>query len=295
MVRDCGLVPEMVQPDFCLNLTYPHKCKGFNQHFDSRYRWGEHVVGINLGSASTFYLMGGKGKTVNILLPWRSVYVMVGPARTDWKHGVRQVSDKWVLPGTHMIPDWNPLKCRRSITMRSTKAYSDVALKQQVEAASGEEMLRLLERHDAQSKFPAAGMNGCSLACESQVYGKLSKERLLQEQAIAAQLIGLFRESGSLAHSRFAPGDVHYGKQVVQLHLTCIDQTEKHPNSATAGTPPRMEQEDGITRMNRLRTEWKAQRTMKRRASEEQLVGSAAPVQSKKPKQSEVIVISDSE
>jgi hypothetical protein len=39
-VRDCGLAPDLVCPDYCLCLTYAHGAT-FPQHFDSRYRWGE--------------------------------------------------------------------------------------------------------------------------------------------------------------------------------------------------------------------------------------------------------------
>ena len=39
-VRDCGLVPDLVTPDYCMSLSYPHSAT-FAKHFDSRYRWGE--------------------------------------------------------------------------------------------------------------------------------------------------------------------------------------------------------------------------------------------------------------
>ena len=43
-VRDCGLKPGLVTPDYCLAWGYP-KGGAFNMHFDSRYRWGEDVTG----------------------------------------------------------------------------------------------------------------------------------------------------------------------------------------------------------------------------------------------------------
>ena len=49
-VRDCGLLPELMDPDYCLALTYSPKAT-FQVHYDSRYRWGETVVGVNLGAS----------------------------------------------------------------------------------------------------------------------------------------------------------------------------------------------------------------------------------------------------
>lgn len=53
-VRDSGLFPDLITPDYCLALTYPGPSAAgggasFQSHFDSRYRWGETVVGVNLG------------------------------------------------------------------------------------------------------------------------------------------------------------------------------------------------------------------------------------------------------
>ena len=35
---------------------------GFQHHFDSRYRWGETVVGVSLGQPSTIYFQPGNAK-----------------------------------------------------------------------------------------------------------------------------------------------------------------------------------------------------------------------------------------
>ena len=50
LVRDSGLYTELVTPDYCLGLSYPGKDASgggseFRPHFDSRFRWGESVVG----------------------------------------------------------------------------------------------------------------------------------------------------------------------------------------------------------------------------------------------------------
>src|SRR6056300_1264932 len=40
LVRDSGLVPAYVPPDYCLRLMYPPNAR-FQLHHDSKYRWGE--------------------------------------------------------------------------------------------------------------------------------------------------------------------------------------------------------------------------------------------------------------
>ena len=50
LVGDCGLYPGYVTPDYVYAITYPPKA-AFNKHLDSRYRWGETVVGVTLGQA----------------------------------------------------------------------------------------------------------------------------------------------------------------------------------------------------------------------------------------------------
>jgi hypothetical protein len=94
LIRDCGLLPGYVPPDYCLRLMYPPKA-GFQFHHDSQYRWGEVIVGVNLGqegemmftpdreedafdtSAFTTDLASkaaGVGKSVRVKLPRRSIF-----------------------------------------------------------------------------------------------------------------------------------------------------------------------------------------------------------------------------
>jgi len=131
LVRDSGLYPQLITPDYCLGITYPGPSSisggsEFRGHFDSRYKWGESVVGVTLGSGCKMYFTQ-KGHKVELELPRRSIYIMTGDARTEWKHGISKMSSKNlnVFPEP---PTWNPLGMRRSITLRSTKAYSDAVL-----------------------------------------------------------------------------------------------------------------------------------------------------------------------
>lgn len=90
VVRDSGLVPDYLPPDYvcasralccvprarkliihasraplrarmsqCFAISYPAGCSGFKEHFDSRYKWGETVVGVTLGRAATLYFIPG--------------------------------------------------------------------------------------------------------------------------------------------------------------------------------------------------------------------------------------------
>ena len=86
----------MCPPNYCLPLHYS-KGTTFSSHFDSRYRWGETVMGINLGAPSVIQFIpqfknGVTGVTQNIYLPRPSIYIMSGPSRVGWKHGICKVS-----------------------------------------------------------------------------------------------------------------------------------------------------------------------------------------------------------
>jgi hypothetical protein len=49
-------------PDFCLELACPNGAQ-FKDHFDSRYHWGECIVGVCLGQAAGMYYVQQKGCT----------------------------------------------------------------------------------------------------------------------------------------------------------------------------------------------------------------------------------------
>lgn len=49
LVRDSGLMPQLSTPDYCLAWGYPPGTS-FQPHFDSRYQWGEAVVGATFGA-----------------------------------------------------------------------------------------------------------------------------------------------------------------------------------------------------------------------------------------------------
>ena len=71
----------------------------------------------------------GGGFRVEVYLPRRSVYIMSGDSRTEWKHGVMHITaGRQAAFGS--LPEWNQdLMYRRSITLRLQKFFSDEVLK----------------------------------------------------------------------------------------------------------------------------------------------------------------------
>ena len=132
-MRDCGLYPGLTSPNYCMSLTYPHGAV-FPKHWDSRYRWGEAVLGVSLGAPARLTMhpaeLGVGNQEVHVPLPRRGIYIMTGPSRTAWKHSVDQVG----VGAVGRLPHWNPLGHRRSFTFRCTKTYEVEALKHELAA-----------------------------------------------------------------------------------------------------------------------------------------------------------------
>ncbi|KAL9187624.1 hypothetical protein ACHAXT_006002 [Thalassiosira profunda] len=131
VVRDSGLWNNgpLVPPDYCLPLVYPVGAS-FRAHFDSAYRWGEVVIGVTLGQQARMRFYSGRKprEPATVVLPRRSIYVMSGPSRYDFKHGILQ--QKLSDFGDDKRISWNPNNLRKSLTFRSTKVFSDVCLEE---------------------------------------------------------------------------------------------------------------------------------------------------------------------
>lgn len=183
LIIDSGLYPGLVYPDMLLAMTYRPKGLSnenngpkFAAHFDSKYTWGETIIGVSLGAASCLRFFPANGQTMNgpafaakgefgkglgasrvegkrveIELPRRSIYIMSGPSRTDWKHAISPIEDK-----SPPSQNWNP-GFRRSLTMRTVKWYSDAVLQIRLRKAQTNEdfpaVAALVERIDAQNVF----------------------------------------------------------------------------------------------------------------------------------------------
>lgn len=181
-IVESGLYNEFLACDYCLPWSYPEN-GSFNYHFDSRYRWGETVVGITLGCAGIMSFQPQKSAkengppfplgarqslnsdglavavrgtvsswVVDVYLPPRSVYVMSGPCRLDWKHMVstnNSVNRKYT--GSNPNPSFTNCVVRRTITLRSTKVFSDEVLRRASIQSSKDTRLQI--RFISQNKF----------------------------------------------------------------------------------------------------------------------------------------------
>jgi hypothetical protein len=157
----------------------------FMNHFDSRFRWGEAIIGVSLGQASNIYFTRPGRATVTVPLPRRSIYCMTGECRLAWRHGIAKQDTK-KLPAP---PSWNPFNMRRSLTLRAQKAYSDAFLQHLLAennnnntnnhgrlAAAAAATANIAARIQQQNKFkPRLGQN------------KLNPQELTKERAHGAQ------------------------------------------------------------------------------------------------------------
>lgn len=155
------LYPDLIQPDYCLGLNYPPKTGQFASHYDSRYRWGEAIVGISLGRPCIMYFTKKGEKAVEVYLEPGSIYIMKGSSRYDYRHGIRKLTEKRMneLEKQDPVREWNELGLRRSITLRSTKMYSDMMLEylsNSVKSTNNDYLPRIKQ----QSKFKPKNKEG---------------------------------------------------------------------------------------------------------------------------------------
>jgi alkylated DNA repair dioxygenase AlkB len=188
-VRDCGLFPGFITPDSCLSWSYPGPSAqsggaSFALHFDSRYSIGETVVGVNLGQGCVMEFQPGDewwkahpgegppaqppqdaaaGVHVEVrtfdsgsfklcvAMPRRSIYVMSGLCRWQWKHGIAKLSSKNLAPFAPP-PSWNAYGMRRSLTLRAGKAFSDATLHRLLQRAPNDASLKAYARRGTRTR-----------------------------------------------------------------------------------------------------------------------------------------------
>ncbi len=78
--------------DYSLQLKYSPGIR-FNAHYDSKHRWEEFIVGVNLKSEAELYFTKKDTKTISITIPSRSIYILSGESRYQWRHGIKKVKD----------------------------------------------------------------------------------------------------------------------------------------------------------------------------------------------------------
>ncbi len=158
-----NLYPGMILPDYCLGLSYAPLTGQFGAHYDSRYRWGEVIVGISLGRGAMMTFLKKGEKPNHVYIPPGSVYIMSGESRYDYKHGILKMTKKRLaeIDSKESSRVWNPLGLRRSLTLRSTKVYSDMMLRDLLsKAKTSEEREEYRKRIRQQNQFKAKNQEG---------------------------------------------------------------------------------------------------------------------------------------
>ena len=90
-MADEGIFAE--PPDY-LSLAHYEPGAGIPPHVDREDAFQEVVTGLTLGSTRVFELTGPSRRQVEVLLRPGDLYVLSGPARHRWRHGVpARVSD----------------------------------------------------------------------------------------------------------------------------------------------------------------------------------------------------------
>jgi len=243
LVRDSGLVPDYVPPDYCLRLMYPPNAR-FQLHHDSKYRWGEVIMGVNLGQdgemmftpdraedafdeaaiQSEFaYKERGRNKSMKVRLPRRSIYVMTGPSRYVYKHGIAKQKP------TQPKPTWNPRNMRKSMTFRSTKVFSDLYLERLLQSykntgGDATKIAAIQARKDAQEKLKPRDQNGTPL----------TKAEIAEERATANNLLNML-------DSRIIPSELRFAQNEVTFPLPSgvvgEQASQRVPAAASAPVP----------------------------------------------------------
>lgn len=91
MKKDIPSLNDFKTVELC-NLEYiPERGSSIDSHFDDFWLWGERLVTINLLSSTTITMSHEDlGIELDVELPRRSLIVMSGAARYQWKHGIKR-------------------------------------------------------------------------------------------------------------------------------------------------------------------------------------------------------------
>lgn len=248
-VRDSGLFPSATIPDCGYALSYGLQ-SAFPPHHDGRGKWGEYVIVASFGAPVTVTFQHGAPKRnpvdstkpwnfrpppappgsyylrsqterpddmykrklwqVSMILPPNSVYVMSGPSRYDWRHGINWHGRDGVPPLLPSVvpestyPIWNSSRVRRAVVFRSTKVFCDLSLEMEEERAreAGDSIAvaELVSRRKASARFKYDAED-----CRR----KLNEAEIAVYRSLASEVLNSLLRSG--AHRlRFLPSQVHF-------------------------------------------------------------------------------------
>lgn len=145
------------------------------------------------------------GFVVDLILPPRSVYVMSGPTRTEWKHAVKTNVAAVRDAHRHLnSPCFRDCSIRRTITLRSCKSTSDEVLNRLARAKPHDQ--RIQKRVSDQNKWRPQ-RNG----------DKLNNHELQLERLAASRIVNTI-------HTTFRPlflSDTERGYKVKNPKMTC--------------------------------------------------------------------------
>jgi len=88
----CSCLAGFVPVELC-NLEYlPERGSAIDAHYDDWWLWGERLVTLNLLSDTVLTFVNDTQPMMSVLvnLPRRSLVVVSGPARYQWKHAIQR-------------------------------------------------------------------------------------------------------------------------------------------------------------------------------------------------------------
>ncbi len=86
------ILKDFLPVELC-NLEYvPDRGSAIDPHFDDFWLWGERLVTLNLLSETVLTMTHDDHPNIEvaIVIPPRSLIVVYGPARYEWKHGIKR-------------------------------------------------------------------------------------------------------------------------------------------------------------------------------------------------------------
>lgn len=156
---------------------------------------------------------------VTMTLPPNSMYVMSGPSRYDWQHGVNcdpnhpvpKSTSSYISAGGRAVqvpaeewlfPSWNKFKARRGVIYRSTKCFSDLCLQQEREKAYTDRdfgaVTAVNARIDASHRFKPQDQHASR---------ELTEDEIEAQEKMGCALIKELKRSG-VHRLRFAKSEV---------------------------------------------------------------------------------------
>ena len=159
---------------------------------------------------------------MTMTLPPNSLYVMSGPSRYDWRHGINCDPNNHAVPkptsafvsaggsvtqvpaDEWLFPSWNKSRARRSVIYRSTKCFGDLCLQQEREKAYSDQDYEAITavnaRIDASHRFKPQ---------DQQASRELTEEEIEELEEAGRALMEELKRSG--AHRlRFAKSEVQF-------------------------------------------------------------------------------------